>query len=456
MRMIGRLALAPALLIAAGAACFNDLTPPRGEQVGGTVYNMPLSLPSPIRMPAGTATSVSTRTVGGILTVDSIRVTVTGLKELAGTARYQWYVVNGLTGAAWPIRYAAVITRTDTTFNAGVVATTTTNTTRAATEFFEGAPFNTSVRFRILNLAAPDTIGLTGSYLVLTIQESTAPAFTATTPKMLWIRFRDQRGTAALNDDVVVSAGAPPAVFGTFRSEAPDLSRPWIAQGTGRGAFWDKERDTVMHFSGLAFGLPQPPVGYYYQPWVRDTRTGAAGRFGELRDPRADTSLFDADLRPVQGTLAELTSARFGTHESSLGCNYGACPLRRFQDFTNVQIVLEPKAGVTSYPNWTVALQGTIPNLLTNRRIGPGFVRAEVTRAGVGFPNATIAIFGAGTSNLISARTTDATGTVLFDQVPTGPVDVRAYVASPNTISPAVRQVTVVAGQTVDATFIVP
>ena len=454
MKTIALRALVPALVLAGSAACFNDLTPPRGEQVGGTLYNMNLSVPSPVRVPTGTAISVSTRTVLGVLTVDSIRVTVTGLKELAGTARYQWYVVNGLTGAAWPIRYAAVITRTDTTFNAGAVTTTTTNTTRNLTQFFEGAPFNTSVRFRILNLPAPDTIGLTGSYLVLTIQESTAPAFTATTPKMLWIRFRDQRGTAAVNDDVVV--GTPVALFGTFRSEQPDSSRPWGAQGTGRAGFWDKERDTVMHFSALAFGIPQPPVGYYYQPYVRDTRTGAAGRFGELLDPVADTSLLNADLRPVQGTLAELTSARFGTHESSLGCTYGECPLRRFQDFTNVQLVLEPKAGVTTYPNWTVALQGTIPSLLTNRRIAAGSIRAQVTRGTAGFPNATIALFGSGTSNLISARPTDATGTAVFDGVPAGPVDVRAFVASPNTVAPASQRVEVIARDTVTANFTVP
>lgn len=452
MRMIGR--LAPALLIAGGAACFNDLTPPRGEQVGGTLYNMNLSVPSPVRVPTGATISVSTRTVLGVLTVDSVRVTVTGLKELQAPARYQWYIVNGLTGAAWPIPYTATITRTDTAFNAGAVTTSTATSTRGTSQFFEGAPFNTSVRFKVQNAAAPDTIGHSGSYLVLTIQNSTAPAFTATTPKLMWIRFRDQRGTAAVNDDIVIAA--PVALFGTFRSEQPDSSRPWGPQGTGRGAFWDKERDTVMHFSALAFGLPQPPVGYYYQPYVRDTRTGNAGPFGELRDPVADTSLMNADLRPVQGTLAELTSARFGTHESSLGCWYGVCPLRRFQDFTNVQVILEPKAGVTTYPNWTVALQGTIPTLLTNRRVGTGFVRAVVTRAGVGFPNATIAIFGAGTSTLISARTTDATGTILFDQVPSGPVDVRAYVASPNTILPASQGVTVIARDTVTAAFTVP
>lgn len=447
-------ALMPALILASAAACFNDLTPPRGEQIGGTQYNMNMSVPSPIRLPAGGATSVSSRIVGGVPTVDSIRLTVTGLKELAGTARYQWWIVNGLTGAAWPIGYAAVITRTDTTFNVGAVATTTTNTTRPTTTFYEGAPFNTSVRFRILNLAAPDTIGLSGSYLVLTIQESIAPAFTATTPKMLWIRFRDQRNTAAVNDDLIIAT--PVAVFGTFRSEEPDSSRPWAAQGTGRGAFWDRERDTVLHFAALAFGLPQPPVGYYYQPWVRDTRTGAAGRFGELRDPVADTSLLNADLRPVQGTLAEVTSARFATHESSLGCDYGECPVPRFQDFTNVQLVLEPKAGVTTYPNLTVALQGTIPTLLTDRRTATGTVRAQVTRGTAGFANATIALFGAGTTNLISARPTNAAGTVVFDGVPAGPVDVRAYVPSPNTVSPSSQRVVVAGRDTVTATFTVP
>lgn len=448
-RAFGALALSVAT-----AGCFDDLTPPRGEQIGGTQYNMNMSVPSPVRVPAGATISISTRTVAGVLTTDSVRVTVTGLKELQAPWRYQWYIVNGLTGAAWPIPYTATITRTDTSFNAGAVTTSTATSTRGTSQFFEGAPFNTSVRFKVQNAAAPDTIGNSGSHLVLTIQNSTAPAFTLTTPKMLWIRFRDQRGTAPVNDDIVVAA--PVALFGTFRSEQPDSSRPWGAQGTGRAAFWDREGDAVLHFSALAFGLPQPPVGYYYQPWVRDARTGGAGSFSELRDPVADTSLMNADLRPVQGTLAELARARFSVHESAIACTYGVCSGTRFHDFTNVQLVLEPKAGVTSYPNWTVALQGTLPSLLTNRRAAAGTIRARVTQGGSGYANATVAIYGAGTSTLISARPTNLTGDAVFDGLPAGPVDVRAYVPSPATVSPTPQRVTVIARDTVTVAFTVP
>ena len=439
---------------AAASACFDDVTPPRGEQIGGTQYNINLSVPSPIRVPASSGVNTYSRVVTGTLIVDSVRLTLSGLKRLAPSAGYQFFVVNGQTGAAWPIRHTARITRTDTSFSSGVVTTSTVTTTRASARAFEGAPFNTTVQFVIRNGAAPDTIGLGGAWLVLTIQADTnAPAFGPTTPKMFWLQFRNQGATTAPTDDTPIAV--PVGRFGTFRPERPDSSRLWTPQGTGRGAFWDRERDTVLHFAGLAFGLPQPPIGYYYQPYARDAATGAAAPFGMLRGQVTDASLIDADLAPAQGTLAQLPTARFEMIDTGLTCSHGTCPSTpRIHDFTAIQLVLEPKLGDPTFPNQTVALQGIIGSLLTSRRARAGVVVATVMQGTTPVQNASIAVYGTGTTTLIASGATGADGRAVITGVASRPVDVRAFVAT-GTVTPASQTVEVPPGDTARVTFMV-
>lgn len=433
------------------AACFDEPTPPRGIQIGGTEYNMNLSLPAPVRLPAATST-VFFRTVGGLQVVDSIIATATALKELVDPARYQFWVVNGLTGAAWPVTHSLRLTRTDTAFTAGALTTTTVVTNRAAAPFFPGAKFNNSVRLKVANGAGADTIGQNGSFLVLTIQaDSNAPAYMATTPKPLWFRFRNQQNTPLLTDDAVFAA--PVGVFGSLRAIA-DSTR-YIAQGFGRSAFWDRERNKVLHFSALAFGLPVPPIGYYYQPYARDTRTGAAARFGRIREKRSDSLLTNADLVPAQGTLVQMPDVRFSVREDSLACTFGSCAQARFTSFTNVQLVLEPKAGDTSYPNLSVILQGSIPTLLTTRRPKEGTVAVSVLNGTTGVFAATVAIFGAGTGALITSKTTDPQGNAIFAAIPSGPVDVRVYPPGALVATTPLQQVTVPVAGTVTVTFAV-
>ena len=428
-------------LIALGA-CFDEPTPPRGIQIGGTEYNMNLSLPSPIRIPTATST-VFSRTVTGVVIVDSIIVTATGLKELVEPARYQFWVLNGLTNTAWPVTHSLRLTRTDTSFSNGALTTSTLVTNRGNAPFFPGAKFHTAMRFKVANGAGADTIGQSGGFLVLTIQQdSTTPAYTPTTPKMLWFRFRNQVTNAVI--------AAPAGSFGSLRAIV-DSSR-YVAQGTGRSAFWDRNRDGVLHFSALAIGLPQPPVGYYYQPYARDAETGTGSRFGMLREKHSDSSLMAADLAPARGTLVQLPDARFGVRDDSLQCTFGSCAATRFTSFSVVQLVLEPKVGDQSYPNLTVSLQGTIPKLLTDRRAEDGIVAVTVTRATGGTPVflATVALFGAGTNTLLQTRATDADGEAVFTGVPSGPVDIRVYPPTGLTSPSVAQRITVIAGDTVN------
>ena len=443
------LLLAPAVLL---AACFDEPTPPRGIQIGGTEYNMNLSLPTPVRLPAATS-AVSFRVVGGLQVVDSIVVTATGLKELTGTSAYQFWVVNGLNGAAWPVSHLLRLTRTDTAFAAGALTTTTVVTNRpGASPFFTGAKFNTTMRMRAGSNVGTDTVGQSGSFLVLTIQaDSNAPAYTATTPKPLWFRFRNQQNTAALNDDAVFAT--PVGVFGSLRSIA-DSTR-YVAQGFGRSAFWDRDRNQILHFSALAFGLPVPPIGYYYQPYARDARTGAASRFGSLREKLTDSSLANADLVPAQGTLVQMPDVRFRVREDSLSCTFGGCSQARFPNFTTVQLILEPKLGNNSYPNITTVLQGTIPTLLTTRRAKEGSVTATVMNGTTPVFGATVAIFGAGTGVLITSKTTNPQGVAAFTQIPSGPVEVRVYPGGTLVATNPVQQVTVPVAGTATVTFTV-
>ena len=422
--------------VVALGACFDEPTPPRGIQIGGTEYNMNLSLPASVRLPSSTSALFS-RVVGTSTIIDSLIITAANLKELEAPAQYQYWIVNATTKAAWPITHSLRLTRTDSAFVNGALSTSTTVTNRGPSAFFPGAKFNNAIRFKVANGAGADTIGLTGHFLVLTIQQDTAaPAYTATTPKILWHRIRNPVTNAAIPN--------PPATFGSLRNIS-DSSR-YVAQGFGRSAFWDRDRDGILHLSALVIGLPQPPVGYYYQPYARDSRTGAASRFGALTEKNTDSSLANADLAPAQGTLVQLPDARFRVRDDSLICTYGECASSRFTAFSEVQLVLEPKLADMDYPNATVTLQGPIPTLLTKRRAADGIVSVTVTRASAPSFLATVALYGAGTGSLIQTRTTNAQGKAVFTAVPSGPVDVRVFPPVGVTSSAVTQRITVTAG----------
>jgi hypothetical protein len=414
------------LLALALAGCFGGDVPT--EQIGGTQYGILLNVPSPVRTPTA---AVTVHRVGTSTVIDSISVVASNLKPLAAPAEYQVYLVNHEDSTARRVRFDLLLTRTDTALGATGAPTTSTSTTSAtAQQGVAGAPFNTTIRFRVKNGAGADSIGATADYVVITIQENpAAPAFDAATPKPLWFRFRT--GTT------ITASGT--ASFGNFSTTAP---RVFTAQGNGRSSLWNFARDSVYLLGAKAFGLTQPPVGYFYHPWVRDTRTNRFADLGDITDTLGNP-LFDADFPPINAAVAQLVPIRFGTEDRALGA--------RYDEFTSIDLVLEPKAGDPSFPGITTVLRGNIPGVLTAPK-PVGTVRVTVSSGGGAVSGANVVVLAAGTSIVIGTGVTDAAGTVLVEAVPVGGVDVRVFPPAPLT-APAAQSGTVAEDGTLVLTF---
>jgi hypothetical protein len=325
-------------------ACFDGDVPTK--QIGGTEFGLLLNVASPVRVPAATFTARAAPTT---TTLDSLIVTFTNLKPLAGAAAYRFYAVDATFNAGTPVAARLTALRRDSTVTgAGTIAETTDSSELGTSTFFHGARPNTTVRARFGGAQFTAAHQL----LVVTIEEdSTRPLYDYThTPMPLWLRFRN-----AAAPNAVITSGS--AIFGKF---SPSTPRPFVALGRGRSAFWDRFNDMRLLYSAIVEGLTQPPLGYYYQPWLRDTRTRRAVRFGELRD-ETGASLRDADLMTIPGSVAQIPIGRFETSEDSVGS-----PL---MSFDGVHLVLEPKLGDTTLSLASV-LVGTLGDTLGLRGTG--------------------------------------------------------------------------------------
>ena len=449
MRRLALAALLPLL-----AACFEDGAPT--SQVGGTQYSLRLVVPSPVRVPSG-AVAIFQRTPTTLRVSDSGTVSALALLEpLQPPARYQFWVVNALDSVARPVRVAITRIRTDTAFNAaGAITTSTVTTVDGARAFYAGAPFNTVATVKIGPNQSADSVGQTAAWLVLTIQaDSTAPAFTATTPKPLWFRLRNQNGTAVITDDVISANGN--LVFGTFVS--PVVQRPFSAQGFGRGAIWDQFADGRLFLSALALGITQPPLGYHYVAVARNDSLGRVTRLGEVVDAVTGESQFDADLRPVPGSVAQMPNLRFGARDDLLGCEEDgtACSHPGLASDRTFQLLLEPKLGFDDVFGVSSVLQGANNlQLVDTRESARGRIEVTATRAGAPVSGAVIVLYGAGSTTLYSTALTDAAGLAVFSGVPSARVDVRIVPPTGTTIAePYQRDLTVPSGDTLRVAFV--
>lgn len=445
-----RLALA-ALLLPIAAACFEDGAPT--SQVGGTQYSLRLAVPSPVRLPSGTV-AIFQRSPTTLRVIDSVTISSLALLEpLRAPARYQFWVVNSLDSSARPVRVAITRTRTDTAFNAaGGITTTTVNTNDGQRAFYAGAPFNTVATVKIGPTQSADSVGQTAGWLVLTIQADSAnPSFDADTPKPLWFRLRDQRGTALITDDVISANGA--MTFGTWVS--PLFQRPFSAQGFGRGAIWDQFADGRLFLSALAFGTTQPPLGYHYVAVARNDSLGRVTRLGEVVDATTGESQFDADLRPVTGSVAQMPNLRFMARDDSLNCDDVDCAHPGLSNERSFQLLLEPKLGEDLVYGISSVLQGANNlQLVDTRQLGRGTVEVTTTKGAAPLPGAVIVLYGAGSSTVYSTAVTDATGKATIGNVPAARIDVRVVPPTGSTIAePYQRNLAVVPGDTLRVTF---
>lgn len=428
--------LAPLAAVAAAAllaACFDQEVPT--EQIGGTQYGLQLNVPSPVRTPS--ATFVGRFAAATPRRLDSLVVTLQNLEPLAGRAAYRFYSVT-TAGVARPVSARLTVLRTDSTITGSAIAGRVDSSEAGTSTFLRGTPNNAIVRARFPGAQFGDS---TAQWLVVAIEaDSAAPSY-ETAAKPVFARYRSGTGATPFN---VLATGS--SQFGNFSPTAPFLFTPL---GRGRSAFWDRMRDGRLLYSAIVENLTQPPVGYYYQPWLRDTRTRRAIRFGELRD-FAGNSLRDADLTPISGSVAQLPSGRFYTSEDSLGV--------ALNTFEGVHLVLEPKLAADTTFALTSVLVGVIGDTLGLR--GTGALRVVVTRGGAPLAGATVIVTAGDAPYLVGrgnvAPTASGTGDVLVDRIPAGTVDVRVVPPAGGTAPAAPTRATVVPRDTTVVTVTLP
>jgi hypothetical protein len=432
-RRLAILALPVAAALA--AACFSGDAPT--EQIGGTQFGLLLNPVSPLRVPTLQATTTATGT-----TLTQIVARLTNFKPLEAPAAYQFYAVGGGAGDTVPVVAQLSRIRNDSAVNAtGGVTVTRTVTALGTSSFFEGTQNNDTL---VATFAGAQFGGTSRRYLVVTIQANqAAPGYTGATPQPVYYRYRNDFAP----NNVITGAGT--AIFGNFDLQFP---RQFSGSGRGRSAFWDRLRDGHLEYQAVVEQVTQPPRGYYYQGWLRDTRTRRAFRMSDMVDD-AGHSLFDADQRVIPGSAAQLPVGRFGITEADVG--------QPLNSFDGVHLILEPKLGVDSTHALATVLQGIVGDTLGLRGLGTLEVIVRQGAAGVG--GATVVVVPVGGTAAIGqpkAATTeaegDAKGRALIASIPAGPVEL--IVTPPAGMSaPAQRpKVTIVPRDTVTVTVTLP
>ena len=428
------------------AACGDDgaVTPQ-----GGQAFEVPFSSVAAVRAPAIVARAFG-RTVNNAAVVDSIVGEVSLLKPLDGRARYQFYIVNGLDSSATPVSHRQWIIRTDSLLdaNGNITSPLDTNRTAGIRDFYAGNFFGRRMRFAV-TLSPIDSVQQRGGWLVLTIQtDSARSAFTDSTPRPLFVRFRDQKGTPTRDDDLVIPDTLRGS-FGDFISPARQVT--FRAAGTGSLVFWDVAKTGAPAIRVDFTGLQKPPRGYFYQPYIIDSISGIAYAWGSPYDA-TEKPLRNADV----GTDSILPTLRAVQPVNT--------PIGAAENYTRVDLILEPKAaapalatGLPIYSLMTVQ-RANIPDALRNKRAALGILQAIVTRGTQGgpvAPNVGVVVQAPGNSfnALIGNRNTDSTGTARFTNMPVGELRVLAVPFGGSAVE---TRATIVSGQTTTVRLVVP
>ncbi len=446
--------LLTALASAAALAGCSDAT--TETPIGGPAFDASFAVVDSLRVPTITGTPWTRTTPDGPV-VDSITGYVSFTKPLDGRARYRFYAVNAVDSTAIPVAHVQVIERADSTLDAaGNIKVDVRTQNNGLRDYWSGANYSARLRYRVV-FSPTDTIQQTTGWLVLTIQrDSTQSAWDAQTPKPLFLRFRDQRGTRARGDDSVLVGDTLRGAFGTFRS--PARQETFVARGGGRATIWDlRETAGARPFVSLSVtGLPRPPRGFFWLPYLRDARTGLSVASGPLVGLDGRT-LFDADTASADSVIA---AARALVEPPS--------PTERpIREYTEVALVLEPKVNsftvgqAVAVPGATTALRAPIPAAVTSQRPGDGSVRVLVRRtvqAGTPEPEVGVVVLGPGSdfNTFLASRNTDASGTATFANIPAGRVRVVIFPPPGRTaVQPSQQTVTVPSGSDVTVTFVV-
>jgi hypothetical protein len=441
-----RLAFTAVAAVAIGAGCSQDaaVTPQ-----GGVAFEAPFTTIASVRSPTIIAKAFG-RTVNNAAVVDSIVGEVALMKQLDGRARYQFYLVNGLDSSGVPVSHRQWIVRTDSLLdaNGALKLPVDTNRTAGVRDFWAGAFFGQKMRFAV-TLSATDSVQQRGAWLVMTIQsDSTSTKYNDSTPRPLFIKFRDQKGTVTRTDDDVLPDTLRGS-FGEFRS--PARQRIFRAAGSGSLLFWDVVSTGKPAMRVDFTDLPKPPLGYYYQPFIIDSLSGIAYAWGASYDA-AGNSLVDADL--AKDTVIPTLRAVQPSNDV----------IGQAENYTRVDLILEPKTaapplktGLSIYSLMTVQ-RAQLPAALRAKRAALGTLKAIVTKGTLGgavAPNIGVVIQGPGNNfnTLLGNKNTDSTGTATFPNVPVGQLRVLAIPFGGSIVE---TRATIVSGQTATVRLVVP
>ena len=416
---------------------------------GGQAFDAPFAAIASVRYPSIVARGYG-RTVNNAAVVDSIIGEVALMKQLDGRARYQFYIVNGLDSSATPISHRQWIVRTDTLLdaNGGLTSPVDTNRTAGIRDFWRGGFFGQKLRFAV-TLSASDSVQQRGAWLVLTIQSDSArTAFNDSTPRPLFVRFRDQKGTPTRDDDAII----PDTLRGSFGDFlSPARQTTFAAGGTGTLGFWDVVSNGNPAIRVDFTGLRKPPRGYFYQPFIVDSLSGIAYAWGQVYNDKGEP-LANADLA-TDSILPVLRAVQASNDV-----------IGKAENYTRVDLILEPKTaspllrtGLPIYSVMTVQ-RAQIPTALRSKRAALGTLNAIVTRGtqgGAPAPNIGVVVQGPGLNfnTLIGNKNTDSTGTARFTNLPTGEIRVLAIPFGGTLVD---TRVTIVSGQSATVRLVVP
>lgn len=431
---------------AALAGCAEDgaVTPK-----GGQAFEVPFTTVTSVKYPGMIARAFG-RTVNNAAVVDSIVGEVTLMKQLDGLARYQFYLVNGLDSSATPISHRQWVIRTDSLLDASgnITSPVDTNRTAGVRDFWRGGFFGRKLRFNV-TLSGADSVHQRAGWLVLTIQgDSSRTAYGDSTPRPLFVRFRDQKGTVTRDDDAI-SPDTLRGTFGEFLS--PARQTRFAAAGSGTLLFWDVASTGNPAIRVNFNGLSKPPRGYFYQPYIIDSLSGNAFAWGQPYDA-AEKPLRDADA----GTASTIVTLRAVQPVGPI--------IGKAENYTHVSLMLEPKAAppvltapLTIYSLMAVQ-RANIPSALQSKRAALGRLQAIVTRGTQGGPaasNVGVVIQGPGNNftTLVANKNTDSLGIATFTNMPVGELRVLAIPFGGSIVE---TRATIVSGQLATVRLVVP
>lgn len=302
--------------------------------------------------PAGQASDADLLAApGGFGQASALSFDVTNLAPLSGV--YQVWLANVETGAVVSPTGDITITNEDD-MGMEVIVSQSTGNSFNTTDISDEVTFVTSDSIN----GAP-----VGNYTHIFVSIEGAAAGAPSAAQPLYGQFTDMAG---MPDDASAWTfiDSFPMTFGTFN--LGDSPMVYGAGGFGQGAFTGANFGTADLFRARFRNVSRPPVGYYYEGFLRQIEDGdvvSESSTGDLTTEFAEgfLSLRDVDIDPSISSQVGPTFIIESANRATLA-EVGS-PFETFEDYV---LRLRPKsaAGATS---GSILAQGDLPEALTAR-----------------------------------------------------------------------------------------